>query len=295
MRFERGVALVQVLIISLILTTLAVFVSQTVSQQVKIGEKVKKAFELQLKLERGEARLLQKLLSNQFVRQPNSLDAFVKNWNFHGEPFNVGSDVTYEIQDLSSLISLNKLYVPTARQVLRELNVGEQHLNTFVSSVIDWVDKDNNAQTNGAEYTFYKTQGRNGPRNGYLQSFDEITFIQGAEHLSLNSLEKYFSIELTAGFNPLNAPDIVLSAFVNNESVAKQLIELREEGKLNRYQFYLLTGRDDDEFLTFSPGRKLRIKISVTNKEQMISKQFIASFTPRNYRQPVTITSVKWN
>ena len=294
-RLERGVALVQILIISLVLTSLGIFVSQTVSKQVETAEKVKAAFELQLQLERGEARLLQSLLSNQFIRDPKSLDPFVSNWNFHGAAFSVDSDITYEIQDLSALLSVNRLFEPTARQLLYDLKISRENVDNFIDSLLDWVDKDNNAARNGAEVSYYSSKGIIGPRNGYIQSMDEISYIKGAEAIPKEVLERYFSIELTSGFNPMNAPDIVMNAFIRNASASNQVIQLRDSGKLDRYQFYLLTGREDDEFLTFSPGSKLRIKVIAKSQEQTISKQFIASFTPRDFRQPISITSVRWN
>lgn len=292
---DKGVALVQILIISLVLTSLGMFVSQTISQQVKTAEQSKAAFELQLQLERGEARLLQALLSNQFVRDPQSLDPFVSNWNFHGSPFSVENDIIYELQDLSALISLNKPFQPVAQQVLYDLQISKEHADSFIKSVLDWVDKDSNVKRDGAEFSYYTTKGIDGPRNGYIQSMDEVSSIKGAKFIPNEVLEKYFSIELTSGFNPMNAPDIVMNAFIRNSSITNQVLKLREEGKLNRYQFYLITGKEDDEFLTFSPGRKLQIKITAKSQEQIISKQFTASFTPRNFRQPISITSVRWN
>ena len=55
---SRGIALIQVLIISIILTMLGIYINQTVRSQITVVSLMKGSFELKLALENAEAELL---------------------------------------------------------------------------------------------------------------------------------------------------------------------------------------------------------------------------------------------
>ena len=65
MKSQQGIALVQVLIISIVLISLGLFISQTVKSQVSSAQNMSNAFQLRLKINNAEASLLQTLLSYQ--------------------------------------------------------------------------------------------------------------------------------------------------------------------------------------------------------------------------------------
>ena len=58
-------------------------------------------------------------------------------------------------------------------------------------------------------------------------------------------------------------------------------------------------GIDEDEFVKFSTGRKLRItlnsKIKSTLGSQQVTKHFIVTIKSRSILQPIIITDMTWN
>ena len=60
---SQGIALIQVLIISIILTMLGIYINQTVRSQIGVVSLMKNSFELNIELENSEAELLHALLT----------------------------------------------------------------------------------------------------------------------------------------------------------------------------------------------------------------------------------------
>ena len=60
---QRGIALIQVLIITFVLSLLGLYINQTVQEQIKITTSIQNKFLMRLELEKTEADLLQALLS----------------------------------------------------------------------------------------------------------------------------------------------------------------------------------------------------------------------------------------
>ena len=292
---QTGIALVQVLIISLILSSLAIFISQAVKSQVNTVRQMQQAFELRLKLESVEAQLLQTLLTEQPYVNVNSFNPLVTKWNFYGKKFAIDDNTNVAIQDLSSLINLNIIDRRLMLSMLFKLGVDESESYIFLDSLLDWVDADDFKRINGAESQYYKSQNVPGPRNGYIQSMAEVNFVKGAHILSDEQWSKYFSTELVSGFNPLNAPTQILSAFIKADNIVNQVIELRENNQLNMLKFYQLTGIEDDEFITFATGSRFLVKITVERGNQRVSKQFTVALNPRSVLRPIIITDVAWN
>ena len=66
---QRGIALIQVLIITFVLSLLGLYINQSVREQVNITTSIQNKFLMRLELERTEADLLEALLSNK--KYPN--------------------------------------------------------------------------------------------------------------------------------------------------------------------------------------------------------------------------------
>jgi general secretion pathway protein K len=309
MKSQQGIALVQVLIISIVLISLGLFISQTVKSQVSSAQNMSNAFQLRLKINNAEASLLQTLLSYQRYQNKSSQSEIVQVWNFHNDEFTLKNGVTIKIQDLTSLLSLNYTDKFLARNLLVELGVSGQKANSFIEALEDWKDKDDLTSTNGAERNYYRSQNTAGPRNGFLQSLSEVEYIKDADVLTYEQWRENTSIELISAFNPLNSPPIVLKSVIKNASAVDEVIELRAQGKLTGYEFNRITGIEQDEFLNFSTGQRLLVSIKADeslldsfadnpNKQiikQQVMKKFIVTLKARSQLQPIIITDMTWN
>jgi len=292
---QSGIALVQVLIISIILMMLAIYIIQTARMQIKTTHLMQKSFQVNLAGESAEAELLHTLLTNKRYQNKNSDNKLVQNWNFYGQPFSYDENTEITIQDVSSLLSLNNTNKILSTRLFEQLGYQEKDSRTFFDSLSDWKDKDDLKRLNGAEKDYYHSANIQGPRNGYLQSMNEVLNIKGSDILTTEEWHNYFTIELTSEFNPLNAPDDILKAFLNDEQAFIDVINLRDQGVLSTYNFYQATGIDSDERITFNTGRILQIKIITYKQNSQFIKSFIVDLRPNSYMRTVTISNVRWD
>ncbi|MEQ3528578.1 hypothetical protein [Pseudoalteromonas sp. XMcav11-Q] len=290
----KGIALIQVLIISLVLSLLGIFILQTGQEQVKTSSQIKKSFELRLQLESTEALLTNALLTAPNYNDPNNVNEIATIWNFHGSVFKING-VEVSIQDLGGLISLNTTGGDLIGDFLVYMGSEQAQAKEFVDSLRDWKDEDSRVFRQGAESEYYRNSNLKGVRNGYLQSLGEVLHIKGAKKNRLDKLLQYFTVEHVSGFNPLNAPKEVMASFVKNKSTVEKLLELRDNGQLSANVFYKYTGFSSGESLTFSTGNLLRITMRVKSDDQTLSKQFIVNLRVRSKHRPFVMTDVSWN
>lgn len=293
-RFQRGIALIQVLIISMVLSILGIYILQSSNDQINITNSIKTAFDLRVELEDAEASVLHALLTELRVKNKQSKNEVAKLWNFHNTRFEVGR-VSVQIQDLNGLISLNMTDDNTLRDFLLQLGVSSGDAEQFIDSLADWKDDNDNHRLYGAERDYYESQGVIGPRNGYLQSVAEVYYIKKNDILTHEQWAKYFTVERVDGFNPANAPKEILQSFIKNDSKVANLVELRDNIQLNEYQFAKETGISSDEFLTFVTGNNLRITLIAKSEQQQIKKTFNVALRTRSLTRPIVITNVVWN
>ena len=292
---NKGIALIQVLIISIILTMLGIYINQTVRAQISVVSLMKYSFEVNLNLENAEAQLLHNLLTNRLYKKVDSDVSLIEQWNFYGKPFPLNENITVTIQDLSSLAGLNTTSETLIRALFSKLGYSGHEVRTFIDSLADWKDKDDLKRLNGAESDYYNSLKQAGPRNAYLQSVAEVNNIKFGSILTDNQWQQYFTKEIIPNFNPLNAPAPLLQAFIRNDNAYQEVIELRNEGKLTSTNFYQATAIEQDEYITFSTGSLLKVTIVAKARKNKLSKQFIVDLRPSTRLRPVTISQITWN
>lgn len=293
---QRGIALIQVLIITFVLSLLGLYINQSVREQVNITTSIQNKFLMRLELEKTEADLLQALLSNKKYPNKSATDDITSKWNFYGKEFQLNDNAYITLTDLSALMGLNISDATLLKNVLLQLQVDEVSAREFVDSLADWKDKNDLSRLNGAESSYYQQQKkRYVARNGFLQDPSEVNLIRGGERISTPLLNKYFTTEIVAGFNPLNAPEKILNAFVNDENSIKKVLLLREQGNLNGYQFFKLTGIESGEYITFATGSKIKVQLRITYKGAQLTKAYILDATPQSYTKPMVFSQISWN
>ena len=223
MSTQKGVALVQVLIISVVLIMLSIFIGQTLKIQISTAKDIQQVHELRLELESVEALVFNALLSNISYENRSSDNPVVREWNFYGEEFEV-EGVKVVLQDLGGLISLNTFNRMDMRKVLLSLGGEEQQVSIFIDSLRDWIDPDSDTKSMGAESSYYAQTTGVGPRNGFIQSIDEVFYIRGNEVLEPEQWTMFFTTATTPQFNPMNSPKELLSEFVLDKRLAERVL-----------------------------------------------------------------------
>lgn len=295
MNKQQGIALVQVLIITIILTMLSIFISQSVRQQVGVAQIISSGFEERLALENAQAQLTMALLTQLHYPNKNADNEVVKKWNFHASPFLINDNVEVTIQDLNGLLSINFLERNIATKLFRLLEVNESDYRIFIDSLSDWKDADSLKLLNGAEDDYYRKQSAIGPRNAYLQNIDEVGFVRNSNILTMTQWNQFFSSELIVAFNPLNAPKQILQALINDERTVSDVLALRQRNELTSFKFFELTGLDTSETLSFATGRKFRVELRTLGSMAQVSKHYTVEVKPRSPKAPIVLTDVTWN
>ncbi|NUZ10693.1 general secretion pathway protein GspK [Pseudoalteromonas sp. McH1-7] len=291
----QGVALVQVLVIALILSIMSLFVLQSVRHQVGVSQSAVNKFKLKLVLETAEAELIEALVMYRPYRDTNSSVDIIRNWRFDNTPFKLRENIHAQIQDMRSLVNLNYTDATLASNTLNRLGIDQKQVEVVIASLEDWKDKDALVRPSGAENDYYQSAGLSGPRNSYLQSVFEFLKVRGAKDLNHIDVKNYFTVANQIGFNPMNAPELILNALLNDTDKVKTIIRERDAGTLTDYKFREITGLEANEFLIFATGSYLRVQLEVVDNEATLKKSFIVRVKPAARVTPIIISEVKWN
>ena len=292
---QQGIALVQVLIISIVLATLALFIQTTVQQQVASAAQVKNAFALKLELEQAQTDLFVTLLTENMYRTAQSDNPIVKRWNFYSEPFKLSDNVTVSIQDKASLINLNFTPDGLFSRALERLGVSEINRRKIQDSLEDWKDEDDLKRLYGQEKSDISPRKFGVPRNAYLQSEQELRYVAGANELPPEILERYFTTELITYFNPRNAPEYLLQIFTNDDKLARRIAAERKSRPLTTSEFTKVSGINTSEYISFATSGRLRIELKAQSQGISLTKKFDVRFQPRHPYRAVIITNSRWN
>lgn len=293
---QRGIALIQVLIITFVLSLLGLYINQTVREQVNITTSIQTKFLMRLELEKTEADLLQALLSHNKYPDKSAVDDITSKWNFYGKEFKLNDNAYITLTDLSGLMGLNISDRVLLKNLLLQIGIDEVSAREFVDSLADWKDKNDLSRLNGAESDYYRQHHKNYvPRNGFLQDPSEVNLIRGGENITTELLNKYFTTEIVAGFNPLNAPEKILNAYLRDENTVQKVLQSREQGALTAYKFSMLTGIDSGEYITFATGSKIKIQLRLVYQGAQLTKTYTLDATPRSYTKPMVFSHISWN
>jgi len=288
---QQGIALIQVLLITAILSVLAIYLTNTAKEQVKIAQWTDDKSQALVSLHSAEAQLLFSLLTQQkIVTSENNADgnrngegdisgsneeSITQRWNFFAKPFFVTEQVMVSIQDQAGLIHAQY----PDRDVLEKLFLGQGlgmiEVNELIDNLLDWQDLDSISRANGAETSVYAGL----IRNGAIPDVHDFSFIKKITPELLELLINTTTIYRQGSFNPTNAPTEILHA-LTNESAAKQVILLRESGQLTKRNFSQLTGIVEDDDTFFYPSNFLSIKLTSKIGESKVHKEMTIQVRP---------------
>lgn len=277
---QRGVALIQVLLLTAILSMMALQFTLSSRQQVTIATDLQNKMQAEIKLRTLESRLLFTLLTlskNDADRALQQEDEIGRVWNFYGKPFAVSEDATVSIQDLNGLLSV---YGANNSKQLEEflvfLGKQPQEAKSIASNLTYW---------QGYDRDQFTTMDEANVRGNYLLSVGELKNIDGIDEPLYQQLSPVVTTLQNLLFNPMTAPLPLLQAKLSPE-IYSEVADLRREGKLTRKRFSELTQIEEGDSITFVPGRRLQIELVVTVGGAVAKRRFIAYLRPEN-RFPV--------
>lgn len=259
MRQQRGVAIVQVLLISFIISMLMVQVGLSARDNVSRAALLESRARSGLHLHSVESELAYSLLTHPLRRGPAAEDPYARNWNFLGQPFEVGAAVI-KIQDESGLARIPMFGARSFERLLLDLAVSPEAARELSEELIRYQYGGNYPKLGDDEGAMFAVPAYP------LQSVTELRQLKGMEDWLYRRLAPLVTTYPAPGFNPTTAPEVLLRPILA-ETQIQAVRQFRSSGELNRESFWKLTGLEKSERLIGTPGPGLRIEVSLASQD----------------------------
>ncbi|MEW6324329.1 MAG: type II secretion system minor pseudopilin GspK [Nitrospirota bacterium] len=228
-RSERGAALVLALLVVALLMTLVLEFDRAVRLEHRAAGNYRDgtaAFYLaRAGLAVGQSLLEEDSLAD--TLNPTPADDLEEPWAMAGGEVPLGrGQVRVSIVDEERFFPLNALtehpdWVVAFRRLLRLLDADER----LADAIADWIDEDENARVNGAENGDYQSLPTPyQPRNGPIESLDELRFIKGMTDELFGRLAPHVTAAPANGFKiNLNTADPLVLRALHDDMTADRV------------------------------------------------------------------------
>jgi len=289
---QGGIALIQVLLITGVLSVLALFLTYTAKEQVTIAQWADDKAQALVNVHSAESSLLFTLLTeNKTPKTDGSISSnnadITSKWNFFAKPFELDSKVTAKIQDQSALLHAQFPNRNNFIALIAAQGFSLSDANQIFDSLLDWQDIDNIPRINGLEVSL-----NNVVRNGAVPDVHDLMNINKMTPELLNVLIKNTTLYRKSTFNPTNSSIELLTALTNNE-IANLIVDLRDNNQLTNNAFSELTGIYEGERITFYPSNFINIELTSKVGESKFLKNITIEITPyaQGVNNPINLFS----
>ena len=265
---QTGVALLQVLLITSVISLLAIRFTETVREQIAMAEQVELRVIAQLKAVSVQSEVIFMLLSDSVTenKQPAGVlgsDLPEKSvLNRYGLPINWADGVEVEIQDLNGL--LPQMFPDHAlwRTLLERSSLEQSSINSYLGTWGDMQDSDRRNWNGDGDEPLMSNDGGTYP-NGYAQSDKVARWIFDDRPMLLNLVLEVSDIDASYETNLYNAPASLLYAILEHDVTDVLLMERGNEGKRSQglNEFFRTEFRQENIFVHDS--NRLRVTVSV--------------------------------
>ncbi len=260
---ERGIALIQVLLVTGIIALLMLQMGLTARDQVARAQALADRAAIQLAAQSREAALVYSLLTEPLAKSPDSENPYASAWNFQGDPFTVDG-ITFTIQDESGhmrvpnqpggefeQLLLSQGVEPTRARKLNQELMAMQGVSAPLREL-----GANSAAEDGGEAPPL-------PAGRYpLQDLGQLKLLPGMDPELYRRLRPLLTLYPTPGFNPTTAPPDLLNAQMTTSQVAG-VKDARDDGGLDSQALWKLTGIMADETNVLVPGPALTVRLDM--------------------------------
>lgn len=288
---QQGIALIQVLLISAVLTVLALFLTTTAKDQIKIAQWQDDKVAALITLHTTEAELLYSLLIHSKISNDQTSHAqavIVNQWNFFNSPFTVNGNTRVKIQDQSALIHAHFPDQQNLEALIVYQGYNIKEANSIIDNLLDWQDIDSIPRANGEE----SLDDLSHIRNGAVPDVHDFSFVENMPANVFQLLISNTSLYGKGFFNPMNSSKELLTA-ITSVAIAEQIIQLRAQKSLTPEQFSQLTGITENDKVILYPSNILAIELIANHGESTVNKKIIVELTPyaNEFQLPINILS----
>ena len=251
---QRGAALIFAILISLLLSVLAVFF--TAQSRLHIHT----ANQLASKL---EARLVAKSLFAETVYAISNLNYRFMQWpnepewqprSIYARWYERGKGARVFVQDLASRPSLVPMERREWQSYLMNYGLTDLEASAYLDKFEDWMDRDSFRRLQGLEARGYQSLNSGiMPRNALMQSLEELLWIPGMTRKLYDALEPELSYWGTSNRSPLAGSAEMIGAYYGKER-ANELMALRTTASSARAAYNQLNGVDVTRVNELSSG-----------------------------------------
>jgi len=283
MRSQRGIALIQVLLIAGIIGMLMLQLGLTAREQVARAKRLDDRATLELAAQSRESAILYSLMTEPWVQKPGSQNPYAAAWNFQGEPFEVDG-VVVSIQDESGKWRVPLYGVTEFGQILAGLGVDAGRARRLGAQLMQLQGVSSGLASLGEEVGIEALPvGKGYP----LQDLEELKLLPDMDEDLYKRLSPLLTLFPTPGFNPLTAAPDLLRAQLSDSQLAG-LQEASRAGRLDQLALAKLTGIQTDEMTILAPGPGLFVRFSMERGMSRVDRGTI--FIVRPYQsEPLAV------
>jgi general secretion pathway protein K len=281
---QSGVALLQVLLISLVISLLAIRFTQTAQDQIAIAEQFNGRVQAQFTAYSTKSAAIFAVLSDRItpvtVTGPGAgLVLQIKNkLGRHGDPMTFDNGVTIALQDLNGLLPQRYPYHPLWPKVLVGLGLTEQQATQRLGVWSDFQDADIDAWIPGEKEPLTLPTGQ-AYLNGFAQTDLPLRWVFADQPELTEILLSISDINTPYALNMGNAPRPLLQALFPDISATM----INDRGSSEVFVKQLLSTAIVDEFnppTSVINSSHLQIKTSVTQEQASWTETVTLHLTP---------------
>lgn len=272
---QAGVALIQVLLISTIITILAIHFSFTAREQVVIASAIDDRVKASQLLKSTQSKIFYTLLTQTSFKQPSDIFPQSEAWNIYGEPFEIDrtekSHITVVIQDHNGLLSQQYISNIHWLKVFKGLGYTDSEIQKKIGIIKDWQDNDNNAWLVGEIEPTHLENGYQ-YKNQPIQLPQEILWLFEQEPEKMRVIQQISTPYPVVAFNPMNAPELLLKLYFQQD-IAKVIVEQRRKNTLTQKAMINFLGKNYNDVITsFVTSNEFKITVQVRYAEVQLQE-----------------------
>ncbi|WP_181902151.1 general secretion pathway protein GspK [Thalassotalea euphylliae] len=298
LKATKGMALIQILILVGVLSTIALYISQSTRQQVTIAQWSIDRAQAYVNAHSAKNAVLFELLTNEW--QTNKINSelifdtsteessnvtAVENstndgrenrevlpWNLYSEPFKLTDSVEVRLQDQAGLLSLHFPLADLTKKRFMLTGASEEIAEAIGASLLDWQDSDSIARSTGDESAQYI-------RNALVQDTREILLLKNMSIERFEQVESDFTLFGASYINLMTSPETVLTA-LSNQLIAEEIVKLRLSPPSRTSAVRNMMGLSSDIDVYFTPNKVVKISISSTMNDVELNQTLMVKFSP---------------
>lgn len=268
LRAEHGMALTQVLLIIALISVFIVSMTFSVRNYIGTAEQIQHRTEAKLILRSMQTRVLEAMLTEPWVSSEPSNNPIAAQWNFYGRWFNV-DEVDIRITNVSSLMLLSVVNEAYYHRYLMALGIEPSQSRQMARALVE-----------------YQSSGVGRP----IQSLHELNFVPGLSEAVVTRLQNYATPFVVNNTAPMFLPDALLTAEMD-ESQARRVIALRNNGDFNKNNFEVASGIETDMMIIHYPGPLYRIELRYEQNGVSQNEQITVELRPYDKRAMIRLSS----